>query len=81
MEVLALTCNLNDGLNATERVALRFRHYEKEYLYAIVDKIDAMRVLFDSLKPETVGLIGRCRTTNELRGSMVVTVTASAFLD
>jgi hypothetical protein len=83
MEVLALTCNLNDGLNDRERAALRFRHYEltEEYLYAIVDKIDAMRVLFDNLKPETVGLIGRCRTTNELRRSMVVTVTPSVFLN
>jgi hypothetical protein len=83
LEVQALTCDLHDGLSSTERAALRFQHYEltEEYLYATVDKIDAMRVLFDSLKPETVALIGRCRTTNELRRSMVVTVSPCLFLN
>jgi hypothetical protein len=83
LEVLALTGDLNDGLSVNERAELRFRHYEltEENLYAVVDKIDTMRALFYSLQPETVDLVRCCRTTNELRRSMVVTITPCVFLD
>lgn len=83
LEVQALTCNAHDWLDEPARVSQRFQHYDmtEEHLYATVDKIDSMRALYDNLKPETVDLMRRCATTNEIRRSMVVTADECGFLN
>jgi len=82
MEVLAITSNPNDGLSAEKRRSARVMHYAKtlDHLYASVDKIDLLRSLFDSLRPETVDLIMRCRSNTEIRRSMLVTWSPSVFI-
>lgn len=80
MEVQAMTSNPNDGLSATKRESLRVVHYHltEDHLYDTVNKIDRMRSLYDSLKPETVDLVRRCATHNDLKRSMLVTYRPAA---
>ena len=82
LEVQAMTSKANDGRDEHARQRQRFMFYEKteEHLYATVDKIDKMRSLYDSLKPETIDLVRRCSTTNEIRRSMVVPTEVCTFL-
>ena len=75
MEVQAMTSNPNDGMSETKRQSMRVVHYHltEDHLYDTVNKIDRLRSLFDSLKPETVDLIRRCTTHKEIKRSMLVT--------
>lgn len=80
MEVQAMTCNTSE--NMANRKSVRSMHYHltEEHLYETVDKIDRLYSLFETLKPETVDLIRRCKTTNDVRRSMLVTYRPSQFL-
>lgn len=83
LEVLAMKAKANHGKDEQARQRTRFVFYERteEHLYATVDKIDKMRSLYNSLKPETVSLVRRCKTTNEIRKCMVVPTEVCAFLN
>jgi hypothetical protein len=82
LEVQAMMNNTNQVQDERARQRLRFALYEKteEHLYDTVDKIDKMRSLYDSLKPETINLVRRCSTTNEIRRSMVMPTEVTSFL-
>jgi hypothetical protein len=82
LEVQAIMNNSSDGNDEQARLRVNFMFYERteEHLYATVDKLDKLRSLYISLKPETIELIRRCSTTNEIRRSMVVPTEACAFL-
>lgn len=82
LEVLALIKKITDGCDETTRQRQHFLLYERteEHLYATVDNIDKLRSLFDRLKPETIALVFRCNTTNEIRRAMVYPTTAYCFL-
>jgi hypothetical protein len=82
LEVQAITNRANDSNDDQARLRLRFLFYERteEHLYSTVDKIDKLRSLYVLLKPETIELIKRCSTTNEIRRSMVVPTEVYAFL-
>lgn len=82
MEVQAMTSNLRDGLSAAKRQSLRIVHYQltEDHLYDTVNKIDRLRHLFDGLKSETVDLIRRCSSHNEIKRSMLVTYRPAPFL-
>ena len=82
MEVQAMTSNLNDDMSAGKRQSLRVVHYQltEDHLYDTVNKIDRLRQLFDTLKPETVDLIRRCSSHNEIKRSMLVTYRPAPFL-
>lgn len=82
MEVQAMTSNPNDGMTEQKRQSVRSMHYHltEDHLYDTVDKIDRLRSLFETLKPETVDLIRRCRTTNDVRRSMLAPHRPSPFL-
>lgn len=82
LEVQAIMNNSSDGDDEQARLRVNFMFYERteEHLYATVDKLDKLRSLYISLKPETIELIRRCSTTNEIRRSMVVPTEAYAFL-
>jgi hypothetical protein len=83
LEVQAMTKNANENNNQDARQTTAFVFYERteEHLYATIDKIDKMRGLYESLKQETVDLMRRCRTTNEIRRAMVFPMEASTFLN
>lgn len=82
MEVQAMTSNPNDGMTEQKRQSVRGMHYHQteDHLYDTVDKIDRLRSLFETLKPETVDLIRRCTTTNDVRRSMLAPHRPSPFL-
>lgn len=82
MEVQAMTSNLRDGMSAAKRQSLRIVHYQltEDHLYDTVNKIDRLRHLFDGLKSETVDLIRRCSSHNEIKRSMLVTYRPAPFL-
>jgi len=82
LEVQAMMNNTNLVNDERAQQSLRFTMYEKteEHLYDTVDKIDKMRSLYDSLKPETINLVRRCSTTNEIRRSMVMPTEVTSFL-
>jgi len=83
LEVQALTCNAGDGLDDAAREQQRFANYEmtKDHLYLTVDKIDGLRGLYGSLRPETVALLACCGSTNEVRRSMVMSTEPCVFLE
>ena len=82
LEVQAMTIKGNVGVDQETRQTQQFIFYEKteDHLYATVDKIDKLRSLYDNLKPETIDLVRRCSTTNEIRRSMIVPTEVCAFL-
>jgi hypothetical protein len=82
LEVQAITATANEVNEERVRQRMRFVLYEKteEHLYETVDKIDNMRSLYGSLKPETINLVRRCSTTNEIRRSMVMPTEVASFL-
>jgi len=82
MEVQAMTSNPNDGMSAQKRQSVRTMHYQltEDHLYDTVNKIDRLRSLYDSLKPETVDLVRRCRTTDDVRRSMLAPYRPTGFL-
>ncbi len=82
MEVQAMTSNPNDGMAEQKRQSLRLVHYHltEDHLYDTVNKIDRLRSLFDSLKPETIDLVRRCATHNDIKRSMLVTYRPAPFL-
>jgi hypothetical protein len=83
LEVLAMKTTTNYGKDQQTRDRTRFVLYERteEHLYATIDKIDKIRSLYDNLKPETINLVRRCRTTNEIRRCMVWPTECCTFLN
>jgi hypothetical protein len=82
LEVLALTSNLTDGLNAAQRQSQRVIHYNltDDHLHDTVNKIDRLRGLWLCLKPETVDLIRRCKSSSEIKKCMLAPFNPTRFL-
>jgi hypothetical protein len=81
LEVQALSAYASNGLDAIERSSVRFMYYQmtETHLYELVDLVDTLQSLYDRLKPETVELIARCKTTADIQKSMVMTNDPSSF--
>jgi len=73
LEVQALSAQ--DPLDRDELSSVRYGHYHmaEQHLYTLVDKIDEMHALYETLKPETADLIKRCANAVQLKKSMLTT--------
>lgn len=83
LEVQAMAQDTCANGDKNARYGAPFLLYEKteEHLYATIDKIDKMRVLYEILRPETVDLLRRCITTNEIRRAMAFPMEVNTFLN
>jgi hypothetical protein len=82
LEVLALTGNTSDTRDTATRdsVRLLYYHLTEDHLYDVVDKVDQLHSMHNSLKPETIDLVGRCRTTTDVKHVMVAPTDPASFL-
>ena len=81
LEVQALSANASDGLDTAQRSSVRFAYYQmtEDHLYEVVDLVDTLQSLYDLLKPETVELIARCKSSADIQKSMIMTNDPSSF--
>ena len=82
LEVLALTGNAIDTRDPATRDNVRLLHYHltEDHLYDVVDKIDQLHNMHASLKPETIDLVGSCRSTTDVKRAMVAPTDLASFL-